>query len=149
MKQKKSAVVNTLDLDELFEPVKIAILLGAEIPALEGSKFFEVNWVDSESDTNYHFGAWSTREAAEMAFAQYIMDQCDSYLGQLPWDEYDPKEKALVIEDAENSWAEYFKHYSIQDLITTFHGYLTNDMYAITERTILYAPKSVLDEFVI
>ena len=102
-----------LNLDELFEPVRVAILLGAKIPALDGAQFFQIQRIDAENEQEYTLGAWSTYEAAEMALAQYIIDQCDNYLEQYPWGEHDPHDKGEIIDKADNPWAEYFKYYSI------------------------------------
>lgn len=137
----------SLNLDELFEPVRVAILLGAKIPALDGARFFLIQRLDAGDERRYPFGAWSTYEAAEMALAQYIIDQCDNYLGQYPWGEHDPHDKGGIIDKADNPWAEYFKYYSIQDLITTFQDYITDDILEIEERFILRTPTSVLDDF--
>lgn len=132
---------------ELLEPLEIAILLGAKISAPAGAQFFQIQRIDAENEQEYTFGAWSTYEAAEIALAQYIIDQCDSYLGQYPWEENDPQDKAESIVKATNPWAEYFKYYSIQDLITTFQDYIINDTFKIEERFILRTPTSVLDDF--
>lgn len=85
---------------DIFEPIRIAIALGGEIPALPGNHAYQVSMTDSLSRTDYQYlGFCADYESARALAVNWIIENRLSVLQHWGWD----KHGALTVTGLKNS----------------------------------------------
>ena len=143
---------NTVNLEE---PIQVAIALGAEIPAIAGSYYFELSLTTysegSEDDFCSHFGGYVSNEAALIALSNHIILESDS-MGIGPWSDFDysvdKDDFGSGSEDAEelnvgDPKAIYLASHSYLDVIKWYFEFFSHDSYDIERKLINPAEPSL------
>ena len=119
----------------LEEPIQVAIALGAEIPAITGSYYFDLSLTThgegAEDDFCSHFGGYPTNEAALVALSNHII--LESYsMGIGPWSE---SEYSTSVNEGDLK-AIYLESHNYLDVIKWYFEFFSNDSYDIERKVI-------------
>ena len=131
------------DTENLLQALTIAIALGAEIPALVGSHFWEVTYFDNSltEDNVFSIGKFQSKKACETALANWIINEWTE-TGHTPW-KYTAnifsspqiKEEMARIQNSANPLKAYLSTHTDSEIIDWYFSQVS-DKYEINRYTI-------------
>lgn len=139
MASSKTSSTPSHDVAELLDPVKVALLLGAEIPALEYMSVYAlvIMWLEPDSNKklfkNTSVSIFDTKENAERSLSIWVQERWKENPTAAPW--YLPVDSV----DTQNSKQLVFlKSHSHQEIIDAFFlKESTSNTYQILKREVL------------
>ena len=143
--------INRTDTEDLLQALAVAIVLGAEIPALAGSYFWEVKYFDNSlrEDNVFSLGKFQSKKACEFALVNWIINEWTE-TGSTPWHEVTsmlaPKaqqDKMLAIRSSTNPIKAYLESHTDEEIIDWYFS-RTYDRYEIERYTVSSEPEPTL-----
>lgn len=131
------ADVNENTIDTLLDPVKVAILLGTEIPVIPQMSLYLVLIMDVAPDTkkklfnNLTVTAFDTLENAEQGLLGWVAGKWEENLAKAPWYNINDDEKARATRKQT-----FFHSHSRKEIVDRFFSQDSSRQYYIGKRRV-------------
>lgn len=133
----KSIEYDDFTIASLLEPIKIAMLLGADVPAIPGTKVYtvsvELSTGSYSSPSREHLGVFNTRNGAEKELVAWILSRW-FITDHAPWGAFTAFHSDEEYEEAS---AKYEGEHTVHELIDAYFSEEVEDRFHIDEDIIL------------